>query len=68
MVVLNSLQSIREAMVEKQNEYAGRPVNHSSMYTETISSVFRKKDGRNLLHLRICNVITSFFGGLGNLM
>ena len=55
MVVLNSLQSIREAMVEKQNEYAGRPTNHSSMYTQTINSVFRK-NGQNLVVLGIfCN-------------
>ena len=45
-MVLNSLQSIREALVEKQNEYAGRPKNHSRVYTQTINSDSSKGDQR----------------------
>ena len=30
VVVLNSLEKVRETLVEKQNDFAGRPISHSS--------------------------------------
>ena len=30
IVVLNSLEKVRETLVEKQNDFAGRPIAHSS--------------------------------------